>query len=356
MFKKSVEKDDPETLLRRELARLVDPSSTHPHDPDLASESAELDLVRLAAEHRVSSNLRTHFPAVESLRVLWLADSSHENKQREHDLVVLEELEKHLDVIVLKGSISKQLLNPELPRRSSDLDVLVRVEDVDRAGEILTAIGYLPDTTFESWEDYRTQHHHDAPFVKEAAIRHTVEVHRHPLRYPVGLCTPIDRFWDGAVDIELGSRTVRRLGDVDFALNLAVHCFEGEPTALRSVAETAASFQRLSDEQRIELIASTESPILAEALLWSLMLVNLTFRSTIPVATIDELASRSEMSTLRLRTGTRIIRRFGTDLRARHGVVAGMRIFFSGNGLKNATTMAFQEARSAAAKRSRTSG
>lgn len=332
-----------ENDIRRQLARLVDPSSPPNSDATSAGGQAGLPLVRLAAKHRVTSNLIFHYPDVESLRAVYLADRGHEVKQRQADQQVLIALGEELEVVVLKGSVSKELLNPTLARRSSDLDLLVRIGSADRAGEILMSMGYAPDTTHQSRDQYRQLHHHDAPYVKDGGIRHTVEVHRHPLRNPVGRAVRADRFWDGAVDISLGDLVVRRLGDVDFAMNLAVHCFADEPTELRSVAETAAAFSRLSHDQQRELIAAAESPVLARAMLWSWVLVESTFPGTISPAVLDEVASRAELSRPYRMMSERIIGRFGTDLGAWYGWVAGMKVFLAANGALRASGLALAE-------------
>ena len=182
---------------RAALARAVDPVGNF-RDLDAA---ASLPLVRLAAAHRVSTYLAERFPDEPSLRALLMVERVQERVRRKHDLVVLDRLGKITEPIVLKGIVSQRLLNPDAPRRSGDLDVLVPEVALDAVTAELLAMGYTQDESFLSIADYRRLHHHDAPFVLAGDVAHTVEVHRHPLRNPVGSHVPVDRFFEGAIQM-----------------------------------------------------------------------------------------------------------------------------------------------------------
>lgn len=326
-----------ERQLLQTLVALVNPleaaSSSGARD-----NSAPLPLLQLASRHRVSSYVNRLYPGGTSLRALLLADRAQEKKQRHHDLKIIDHLRTVTEPIVLKGLVSKQLLTPDIARRSSDLDLLIGEEHIDGVSKELAALGYRQTNRFMPIPEYRKRHHHDAPWVLEGTEQHTVEVHWHPLRNPIGSWVPVDRFFSGAVEMTIGEGVITRLSNVDFAFNLIVHAFEGEPTQLRAVVETALAVLRLSDSEVEQLAAAGSHPEVARVMAWSLTLVEVNFPGAVPEVLLDSLFGQAKISKPHRLIGERVLDRCGIDLDLWYGFRLGLDPLLSESSAVSALT------------------
>lgn len=120
----------------------------------------------------------------------------------------------------LKGPVLGSRLYPaKVFRPSSDIDLLVAEDDLDRAAESLAGIGYkLDDNATEAY--YRKNHHH--VHVRRAHSP-TIELHFRLIR-AFGVRVPAEGFLDRAITIKEGTYTdVTVLNHEDEFLYLAVH-------------------------------------------------------------------------------------------------------------------------------------
>ncbi len=128
-----------------------------------------------------------------------------------------------IPAIVLKGAAMIALVYQRLALRPmSDLDVLVRRVDFERAGELLRAAGFSPhdeDATNKT-QTIRTQ----VAWVRETPASLAIELHWHLIDsgYYVRHI-PIEWFWDHTIDVHLRSRRIRVFAPEAQLLHLASH-------------------------------------------------------------------------------------------------------------------------------------
>lgn len=108
-------------------------------------------------------------------------------------------------------------------RRFIDLDVIVRREDVKRAGELLLALGFSkPEGLSESHEKFLLRRQHNLAFTRDAG-RLIVELHWELAPAPFA-SVPLDaRVWERAVAVALSGGEVKSLSPEDLLLALCVH-------------------------------------------------------------------------------------------------------------------------------------
>lgn len=124
----------------------------------------------------------------------------------------------HLDVLVLKGEpLSVRLFEVPYVRRSGDLDLLVRLSDVDQWAAALTTLGYRPmyadrpePWLYDQWAFVHPEH----AFVVEL----------HWAIAPPPMPSPqFDVLWRSSQDVVLGDRVVRTLSDGHMLVHLCYH-------------------------------------------------------------------------------------------------------------------------------------
>jgi len=128
--------------------------------------------------------------------------------------------DNQLPVIALKGlSLAKNIYGDIALRPMSDMDLLVKEDDLVRAGRILLTLGYKQ--YFPAWESILKTFHHLPAFTnKSGAI---IELHWNIVA-PDGLITvDLDGLWERACFIKLDNVEVRVLSLEDLLLHLCIH-------------------------------------------------------------------------------------------------------------------------------------
>lgn len=164
---------------------------------------------------------------------------------------VLATFSRHgVPVIVLKGASLAELVYGNIAlRRMVDLDVLVRLQDLDLAERLVQELGYVPDESSHPADWYRRCHHHLAPYRAPDASS-ILELHHHIFPPAVGARVPIEDFWRRARPAGLSSGPALVLAPADLLLHLsvglsAVEYFLG---GLRTLCDIAAAIKRYEQE------------------------------------------------------------------------------------------------------------
>ena len=132
--------------------------------------------------------------------------------------------DNQLPVIALKGlSLAKSIYGDIALRPMSDMDLLVKEEDLVRAGRILLTLGYKPD--FPAWESMVKTYHHLPPFTnKSGAI---IELHWNIVTPDSPIKVDLDGLWARACLIKVDNVEVRVFSPEDLFLHLCIHaCFD----------------------------------------------------------------------------------------------------------------------------------
>lgn len=209
--------------------------------------------------------------------------------------------QRGIEVIVLKGIVCAEVLTPGQARRSGDHDLLVRRTDLDAANAVLAELGYEQRASeFMSIDEFRSNHHHDAPWYRHGGIV-PFEVHHHPLAAQFQAAMAIEGLWERSVPFVLDGISLRRLSDVDQVLHLAVHSTEdGPPRYLREVSELSSWCARLSDaEWRAVEAAVAGRPLLARRVWAGLASAVATWGAPVPATTMLILARSGRLSVRR---------------------------------------------------------
>jgi hypothetical protein len=139
-------------------------------------------------------------------------------------LKVLKSLaDNQLPVIALKGlSLAKNIYGDIALRPMSDMDLLVKEEDLVRTGRILLTLGYKQ--SFPSWESTLKIYHNLPPFMnKSGAI---IELHWNIVTPDSPIKVDLDGLWERACLIKVDNVEVRAFSPEDLFLHLCIHaCF-----------------------------------------------------------------------------------------------------------------------------------
>jgi hypothetical protein len=137
---------------------------------------------------------------------------------------IVECLEREpLDVLTFKGPTLAALAYRDLGLRAfSDLDLLVKPDDVPRALELLRTLGYQPDADIDPAHLPRIIEVENA-FAVRAPNGQLVEVHWALTPKSFRFRHDLDRVWDRAIDVDIAGRRVRTLPAAHLLLFLCVH-------------------------------------------------------------------------------------------------------------------------------------
>ncbi len=137
--------------------------------------------------------------------------------------VVLRSLAGHrLPVIALKGlALAEKLYGDIALRPMSDIDLLVKEEDLVRAGRILMTLGYRPYE--HAWESLLKTHCHLPPFANTGGTM--IELHWDIVESGGPLRTDLDGLWKRACPIEIRHVAARALSPEDLLLHLCLHAW-----------------------------------------------------------------------------------------------------------------------------------
>jgi Uncharacterised nucleotidyltransferase len=108
-------------------------------------------------------------------------------------------------------------------RRYVDLDVLVHMEDVARAKELLARRGFQPRLRLTpAQERVLLRSQHNLPFTREDGLL-LVELHWELAQRRYASAASEESLWSRLVDVKLGGREVKGLSAEDLLLSLCVH-------------------------------------------------------------------------------------------------------------------------------------
>jgi hypothetical protein len=136
-------------------------------------------------------------------------------------LKVLKSLaDNQVPVIALKGlSLAKDIYGDIALRPMSDMDLLVKEEDLVRAGRILLTLGYKQ--FYPAWESTLKISHHLPPFTnKSGAI---IELHWNIVDSDSPIKVDLDGLWERACLITVYNIKVRAFSPEDLFLHLCIH-------------------------------------------------------------------------------------------------------------------------------------
>jgi len=139
-------------------------------------------------------------------------------------LKVLKSLaDNQLPVIALKGlSLAKNIYGDIALRPMSDMDLLVKEEDLVRAGRILLTIGYKQ--YFPAWESMLKTFHNLPPFTNKSGAM--IELHWNIVTPDSPIKVDLDGLWERACLIKVDNVEVRAFSPEDLFLHLCIHaCF-----------------------------------------------------------------------------------------------------------------------------------
>jgi len=136
-------------------------------------------------------------------------------------LKVLKSLaDNQLPVIALKGlSLAKNIYGDIALRPMSDIDLLVKEEDLVRAGRILLTLGYKQ--YFPAWESLLKTHHHLPPFTNKNGAK--IELHWNIVTPDSPIKVDLDGLWERACLIKVDNVEVRAFSLEDLFLHLCIH-------------------------------------------------------------------------------------------------------------------------------------
>ncbi|WP_318618553.1 nucleotidyltransferase family protein [Priestia megaterium] len=130
--------------------------------------------------------------------------------------------EQHIRTVFLKGPVLAQDLYGDLSlRTSSDLDILIPIEKLEKAEELLLALGYEKDDYIETvLNDWRWRHHHVTYIHPRTKMKLEIHWRLHP---GPGKEPSFNELWERKSKSELTSYPVYLLGTEDLFLFLVSH-------------------------------------------------------------------------------------------------------------------------------------
>ena len=214
----------------------------------------------------------------------------HNNRQAYLQLQpVLGELQAQgIDSIVLKGAAFAQLLYLDIGLRPfGDMDIMVKMEDLDRAHDVLAELGYRktyrglpinpPTATSRRYRSARQYFHQERRFL-------SIDLYWQLSRYPYLVSIDYDKMWACSPQVTLANSATRMLSPEDTILHLTLDFimdwWYGKPEirSLRDIAEVTIRHK----VSWSELLASASDPTLRAPLFYSLTLAKEVLGANIP--------------------------------------------------------------------------
>ncbi|WP_424767793.1 nucleotidyltransferase domain-containing protein [Paenibacillus sp. sgz302251] len=188
---------------------------------------------QLARHHRVTSLLYTKLKSIDGK---WIPTSligrlqEHYQRNAVQMLALAGELERinvlfkehQIRSLCLKGPVLASLLYGDLSlRTSSDLDLLIPIEDLQKGERLLESIGYSKDNYIQTiLGDWKWRHHHVTYFHPE--LKYKIELHWRlhpgPTKEPA-----FDELWERKQKSSQHSSPIYFLGNEDLFLFLVCH-------------------------------------------------------------------------------------------------------------------------------------
>ncbi len=145
-------------------------------------------------------------------------------------LKVLKSLaDNQLPVIVLKGlSLAKNIYGDIALRPMADIDLLVKEEDLVRAGRILLTLGYKQ--YFPAWESMIKTFRHLPPFTNKSGT--IIDLHQNIVNPHSPIKVDLDGLWERACLIKVDNVEVRAFSPEDLFLHLCIHAYDHLQTGM----------------------------------------------------------------------------------------------------------------------------
>jgi hypothetical protein len=190
-----------------------------------------------------------------------------------------------IQVTVLKGLALAEGAYEHIGLRTmADVDVLVRQEDLEKAAEILEALGFKSNESYREKAWYKDHHHHLVPYVSPDSSM-TVEVHWHIIERTASLDVPVDDLWSHMKPARVASVDCLTLSLEHMLLHMVLHIsspnrFQGQ---LRGLCDVAQLLFRFGPEINwLEVMRITDLAQANKHLYCVLRLVEDVFGVTIP--------------------------------------------------------------------------
>jgi len=146
------------------------------------------------------------------------------NLQKQHDLLtILRRFESAgIPVILLKGAwLTHAVYEAPGLREMADLDLMVRVEDLEQAVAALRELGYKTGRDLKDLDVEIQRKHHLPSFRREGAIM--VELHWNITHEGRDDFVPPDELWERSREVRVGGARARTLSPEDMLLHLCLH-------------------------------------------------------------------------------------------------------------------------------------
>ncbi len=158
-----------------------------------------------------------------------------------------------IDAIVLKGvTLAEQLYGNLGLRAVSDMDILVRPEDISRAGHLLEEMGYQQLIDSQSWD----HPFHEAPYCRQAQFPLVVELHRN-LDDENLISFSQKNIWQRAQSLEMQDGEITVLSPEDNILFLSDHLTKHSTHLLMLLNDIAELLKKYREKLDWDYIVKT---------------------------------------------------------------------------------------------------
>ncbi|NOV00218.1 nucleotidyltransferase domain-containing protein [Paenibacillus planticolens] len=271
------------------------------------AEITEIDwdkFLELARHHRVYSILYNYLRKVDHVRIPPQVRQTLKKEYQSNTFDMLrlsaqmEELCKlfsdtDIRAIVLKGPVLAADLYGDLSLRTSrDLDILIPIQDLDQAEELLKGQGYVKEEEYKTiLNDWKWRHHHVTYIHKNTGV--TLEIHWRLGPGP-GKEPGFDELWDRKRISTLTSNPVYYLGREDLFLFLASHGARHGWSRLRWLADIDRIARQHFDFPRLHqlLKKNRQLHLGAQALILSQQLLHTPLTVDLESITVSKRAKR----------------------------------------------------------------
>lgn len=185
------------------------------------------------------------------------AGHDHTMLKFEMDRIERAFLDTPVPIVVLKGgAYVSGKSRAGLGRRVSDLDILVRPEDLERVEEQLLKFGWSPDeeTDNEYDQEYYREYMHELPPLRHKSRGTVIDVHHALLPKTARHSVQTDRLFSDAVSVGKGNLLIFQ--PTDMFIHSAVHAYADGAidTPARTMLEQYFLFSELSPKDKEFLI------------------------------------------------------------------------------------------------------
>lgn len=226
-------------------------------------DNAWQDILPLARRHGLLPLLTWRLKPPETLKTLpaWAQEELRETSRLSaiHNLHLYQTLGQVLEafhqaeipVVVLKGAyLAEHVYEHFALRPMADADLLLRLDDLEPASQLMQQLGYTPYRPFKIPQILK-QHHHLPPFVKPDSA--WIELHWTIVLLSNPVQVDLDGVWDRSTLTTIAKAPARVLSPEDLLLHLCLHiCQDNFSFGLKplvDVAETISVHQEVLNWQ-----------------------------------------------------------------------------------------------------------